>query len=51
VWRRTFAGGPPVRVTDLADGAIVRGDVSRDGRTLLALRGTPVRDVYLLKGF
>jgi DNA-binding winged helix-turn-helix (wHTH) protein/Tol biopolymer transport system component len=51
VWRLALSGGAPVRVTDLPDGAIVRGDVSPDGRTLVALRGTPVRDVYLLKGF
>jgi DNA-binding winged helix-turn-helix (wHTH) protein/Tol biopolymer transport system component len=51
VWRQALAGGAPVRVTDLPDGAIVRGDLSPDGRALLALRGVPVRDVYLLQGF
>jgi DNA-binding winged helix-turn-helix (wHTH) protein/Tol biopolymer transport system component len=51
VWRQALAGGKPVRVTHLPDGSIVRGDLSRDGRTLLALRGVPVRDVYLLQGF
>lgn len=51
VWRRALAGGDPVRLTDLSEGAIVRGDLSPDGRTLVTMRGIPVRDVYLLKGF
>jgi hypothetical protein len=51
VWRQALTAGPPVRVTDLPDGHIVGGDLSPDGRTLLARRGTPIRDVYLLRGF
>jgi hypothetical protein len=51
IWRLALTGGAPVRVTDLPDGTIVRGDLSPDGRTLVAMRGTPVRDVYLLEGF
>jgi Tol biopolymer transport system component len=51
VWRQALAGGEPVRLTNLPDGAIVRGDLSPDGQALLALRGVPVRDVYLLQGF
>ena len=50
VWRRPLAG-TPVRVTGVADGLIVKGDISPDGRSLAIRRGIPTRDAYLLKGF
>jgi len=51
IWRQPLAGGAPAAVTDLADGMINRGDLSRDGRTLLAVRAHPLRDAFLITGF
>jgi Tol biopolymer transport system component len=51
VWRQPLAGGPPAAVTNLGDGVISRGDLSPDGRTLLAVRAHPLRDALLLTGF
>ena len=38
-------------VTGLADGMIGRGDLSVDGRSLLAVRANPLRDAFLITGF
>jgi hypothetical protein len=38
-------------VTGLADGMIARGDLSSDGRSLLAVRANPLRDAFLITGF
>lgn len=51
IWRQPLAGGDPATVTDLADGMISRGDLSPDGRTLLAVRAHPMRDAFLITGF
>jgi Tol biopolymer transport system component/DNA-binding winged helix-turn-helix (wHTH) protein len=51
VWRQDVSGGAPIRLTDFADGVTIRGDVSPDGRTLLAFRGDQLRDAFLIKGF
>jgi len=51
IWRQPLAGGAPTTVTDLGDGMISRGDLSPDGRTLLAVRVHPVRDAFLITGF
>jgi Tol biopolymer transport system component len=51
VWRQPLAGGAPAVVTDLADSMISRGDLSPDGRTLLAVRANPRRDAFLIRGF
>jgi hypothetical protein len=51
VWRQRLAGGPPVRVTAFADGITMRGDLSPDRRTLVAFRGNPLRDAFLITGF
>ena len=51
IWRQPLPGGPPTTVTDLGDGMISRGDLSADGRTLLAVRVHPVRDAFLITGF
>jgi Tol biopolymer transport system component len=51
IWRQPLAGGAPTTVTDLGDGMISRGDLSPDGRTLLAVRVYPVRDAFLITGF
>ncbi|HEX2452908.1 MAG TPA: winged helix-turn-helix domain-containing protein [Vicinamibacterales bacterium] len=51
VWRQPLKGGPATAVTDLADGMINRGDLSPDGRSLLAVRVNPSRDAFLITGF
>lgn len=51
VWRQPLNGGAPTTITDLGDGMITRGDLSPDGRTLLAVRAHPVRDAFLITGF
>ena len=51
VWRQPLAGGAATPVTDLADSMISRGDLSADGRSLLAVRANPLRDAFLIKGF
>jgi DNA-binding winged helix-turn-helix (wHTH) protein/Tol biopolymer transport system component len=51
VWRQPLDGGAPAVVTDLADGVITRGDLSPDGRSLLAVRAHPLRDAFLITGF
>jgi sugar lactone lactonase YvrE len=51
IWRQPLKGGPATAVTDLADGMINRGDLSPDGRSLLAVRVNPLRDAFLITGF
>jgi Tol biopolymer transport system component/DNA-binding winged helix-turn-helix (wHTH) protein len=51
VWRQPLHGGSAAPVTRLADGILTRGDLSPDGRTLLAVRGNPLRDAFLITGF
>jgi len=51
VWRQPLQGGPAIAVTDLSDGMINRGELSPDGRSLLALRVNPLRDAFLMTGF
>lgn len=51
VWRQPLAGGAPATVTDVVDGIISRGDLSPDGRSLLAVRTYPIRDAFLITGF
>jgi Tol biopolymer transport system component len=51
VWRQSLKGGVATTVTGLADGMISRGDVSPDGRSLLAVRANPLRDAFLVTGF
>jgi DNA-binding winged helix-turn-helix (wHTH) protein/Tol biopolymer transport system component len=51
VWRQLLTGGPPTIVTGLADGMISRGDLSPDGRSLVAVRANPLRDAFLITGF
>jgi DNA-binding winged helix-turn-helix (wHTH) protein/Tol biopolymer transport system component len=51
IWRQPLAGGTATVVTGLADGMISRGDLSPDGRSLLAVRANPLRDAFLITGF
>jgi sugar lactone lactonase YvrE len=51
IWRQPLNGGAATAVTGLADGMIGRGDLSRDGRSLLAVRANPLRDAFLITGF
>ena len=51
VWRQSLGGGTAMVVTDLADGIITRGDLSPDGRSVLAVRANPLRDAFLITGF
>jgi Tol biopolymer transport system component len=51
VWRQSLKGGAATTVTGLADGMISRGDLSPDGRNLLAVRANPLRDAFLITGF
>jgi Tol biopolymer transport system component/DNA-binding winged helix-turn-helix (wHTH) protein len=51
VWRQPLSGGAATVVTGLADGMISRGDLSSDGRSLLAVRANPLRDAFLMTGF
>jgi len=51
VWRQPVKGGAATAVTGLADSMIMRGDLSSDGRSLLAVRANPFRDAFLITGF
>jgi len=51
VWRQPLSGEAATAVTGLADGMIGRGDLSADGRSLLAVRANPLRDAFLITGF
>ena len=51
VWRQPLSGEAATAVTGLADGMIGRGDLSSDGRSLLAVRANPLRDAFLITGF
>jgi Tol biopolymer transport system component len=51
VRRQPLKGGAATTVTGLADGMISRGDLSPDGRSLLAVRANPLRDAFLITGF
>jgi DNA-binding winged helix-turn-helix (wHTH) protein/Tol biopolymer transport system component len=51
IWRAPISGGPATAVTGLTDGMIARGDLSADGRSVLAVRANPLRDAYLITGF
>ena len=51
VWRQPLSGEAATAVTGLADGMIARGDLSSDGRSLLAVRANPLRDAFLITGF
>jgi len=51
VWRQPLRGGPATALTDVGDGMINRGDLSPDGRSLLAVRVNPLRDAFLITGF
>src|SRR5262249_15310362 len=51
VWRQPVKGGAATAVTGLADSMIMRGDLSSDGRSLLAVRANPLRDAFLITGF
>ena len=51
IWRQSLSGGAATAVTGLADAMISRGDLSRDGRSLLAVRANPLRDAFLITGF
>ena len=51
VWRQPLNGEAATAVTGLADGMIGRGDLSSDGRSLLAVRANPLRDAFLITGF
>jgi Tol biopolymer transport system component len=51
VWRQPLAGGKATPVTTFGEGAMGRGDLSDDGRTLLAFRGNQMRDAFLITGY
>jgi Tol biopolymer transport system component len=51
VWQQPLSGEAATAVTGLADGMIGRGDLSADGRSLLAVRANPLRDAFLITGF
>ena len=51
VWRQPLSGEAATVVTGLADGMIGRGDLSVDGRSVLAVRANPLRDAFLITGF
>jgi Tol biopolymer transport system component/DNA-binding winged helix-turn-helix (wHTH) protein len=51
IWRQSLDGGAATAVTGVADGTISRGDLSPDGRSLLAVRANPLRDAFLITGF
>jgi dipeptidyl aminopeptidase/acylaminoacyl peptidase len=50
IWRIALEGGPPVRVTDFAEGAIASFTLADDGRTIVMSRGPSVRDAFLIRG-
>ncbi len=51
VLRRSLADGRETRVTNFTDLAILRFALSPDGRTLLLVRGSTLRDAFLISGF
>ena len=51
VWLQRLAGGPPIKVTNLADLGIVRGKRSADGDSLIVSRGVAQTDAYLVSNF
>ena len=51
IWKWTFAGGEPRKVTNFSDRTIVRLGQSPDGKSVLVSRGTAVRVAFLLTNF
>ena len=51
VWKQDLNGGPPVKITNLMDLAIVRGKRTPDGRSLILARGVAQTDAYLVSQF
>jgi Tol biopolymer transport system component len=51
VWLQRVSGGPPVKITDLTDLAIVRGRRTSDGSALIVSRGVAQTDAYLVSNF
>jgi eukaryotic-like serine/threonine-protein kinase len=51
IWRQRLTGGPPEKLTAYADLGIFRFDLSRDGRQLAMVRGTQMRDAFLIRNF
>ena len=50
IWRIALEGGPSVRVTDFAEGAISSFTLADDGKTIVMSRGPSVRDAFLIRG-
>jgi Tol biopolymer transport system component len=51
IWRQRLSGGPPEKITSYSDDSIFRFAISPDGKQILMVRGTQVRDAYLIKHF
>ena len=51
IWKWTFSGGEPRKVTNFSDRSILRLAPSADGKSVLVSRGTAVRDAFLLTNF
>ena len=47
IWKWTFAGGEPRKVTNFSERAIIRLALSPDGKSALVSRGNAVRDAFL----
>ena len=51
IWLQRLSGGEPEKITDYSDLVIFRFEPSPDGRSLVLVRGTQNRDVFLLTNF
>jgi serine/threonine protein kinase/WD40 repeat protein len=51
IWRQRLSGGPPEKITAYADESIFRFALSPDGKQMLLVRGTQMRDAYLITNF
>ena len=51
IWLQRLSGGAPEKITDYSDLTIFRFEPSPDGRSVVLVRGTQNRDVFLLTNF
>ena len=51
IWRQRLSGGAPEKVTSYSDESIFRFALSPDGKQLIIVRGTQIRDAFLISNF
>lgn len=50
VWSQSVGGGPPKKLTNFSVDNVYAFDLSRDGKTLVCVRGSQVDDAVVIKG-